>query len=692
MPDEVVRQADQIELVDMTPEALRRRMAHGNVYAPDKVDAALGNYFRVGNLTALRELALLWLADKVDEQLDRYRADHGIGATWETRERVVVALTGGPEGDTLIRRAARIAARTKGADLLAVHVARADGLAGGDPAHLARQRALVESLGGTYHQVVGDDVPEALLEFARGVNATQLVLGASRRGRLAQLFSPGVGVDHGGRVRVHRRPPGHPRGGGPGAGAARATRSALSRGDASPGSRSRPLGLPLLTLLLLAVRRRRSPCRPRSSPFLVTVVAVALVGGLAPALFAARRRLPAAQLLVHAAGPPVHHRRPGEPARPAGLPPRRRPPSAPSSTSPPAAPGRQPGRGRKPPTLSTLAGSVLRGPRPVPALLEQVRETFSSRLRHAAGARGPSPTSDPRSSTATACGGSSTAPAGPPAGRRPRATRKSTSTTRSPSSLRGHPLDAADRRVLEAFAAQAAVALRQERLAARPPTVGPLAEVDRLRTALLNAVSHDLRTPLASAKAAVEQPAQQRRRPSTKQTAANCSPPRTNPSTGSTALVENLLDMSRLQAGALAMSPAARSTSATSSPRALDALGPSARRCRHPDPGRPPDVRADPALLERALANLDRERPPLQPSGPAAARHRERARRPRRDPGHRHRPGSAAPRTGTRSSCRSSGSVTATTPPASASASRSHAAWSRPWAAPCPRAHTRAEA
>ena len=72
--------AEQVELVDMTPEALRRRMAHGNIYRPEKVDAALGNYFRVGNLTALRELALLWLADKVDEQLDRYRAEHGIDA------------------------------------------------------------------------------------------------------------------------------------------------------------------------------------------------------------------------------------------------------------------------------------------------------------------------------------------------------------------------------------------------------------------------------------------------------------------------------------------------------------------------------------------------------------------------------------------------------------------------------------
>ncbi len=196
----------------MTAEALRRRMAHGNVYKPDKVDAALGNYFRVGNLTALRELALLWLADKVDEQLDRYRRDHHIEGTWEARERVVVALTGGPEGDTLIRRAARIADRARGADLLAVHVVRNEGLTGADPVHLARQRTLVESMGGSFHQVVGDDIPQALLSFARGVNATQLVLGASRRGRFAQLFSRGIGVTTVAGVRTDRRPPRHPRG------------------------------------------------------------------------------------------------------------------------------------------------------------------------------------------------------------------------------------------------------------------------------------------------------------------------------------------------------------------------------------------------------------------------------------------------------------------------------------------------
>ncbi|MGZ4199636.1 MAG: universal stress protein, partial [Thermoleophilia bacterium] len=193
IPDEVVRRADQIEIVDVAPEALRRRMAHGNIYPPERVDAALSNYFRTGNLTALRELALLWTAERVDEGLQRYRHEHGIDQPWETRERIVVALTGGPEGDTLIRRAARIAARTAGADLLAVHVVRTDGLTGADPGLLARQRTLIESLGGSWHQVVGDDIAAALLDYARAENATQIVLGASRRGRI-QTFLAGEGI------------------------------------------------------------------------------------------------------------------------------------------------------------------------------------------------------------------------------------------------------------------------------------------------------------------------------------------------------------------------------------------------------------------------------------------------------------------------------------------------------------------
>ncbi|WP_249161396.1 hypothetical protein [Actinospica acidithermotolerans] len=177
IPDAVVRRADQIELVDMTAEALRRRMVHGNIYPPDRIDAALTHYFRPGNLTALRELALLWMADRTEEGLRAYRAAHDIVAPWETRERVVVGLAGRVEEEPLVRRAARIAERMPGAELLAVHVRAQDGLSEADQEALGKLFALVESLGGSVHRVTGDDTAEALVQFARAHQATQLVLG-----------------------------------------------------------------------------------------------------------------------------------------------------------------------------------------------------------------------------------------------------------------------------------------------------------------------------------------------------------------------------------------------------------------------------------------------------------------------------------------------------------------------------------
>ena len=189
LPDDVARRADQIELVDMTPEALRRRMVHGNVYPPNRIEAALTHYFRPGNLTALRELALLWVADRVEEGMQRYRAEHGIAAPWETRERIVVGIAGEKGDEAVIRRAARIAARTPGSDLLALHVDRDDGLAAGLDGVLGTQRALVAAVGGSFQEIPGDDVPETLLRFARAENASQIVLGASLRGRVLSLLS-----------------------------------------------------------------------------------------------------------------------------------------------------------------------------------------------------------------------------------------------------------------------------------------------------------------------------------------------------------------------------------------------------------------------------------------------------------------------------------------------------------------------
>jgi two-component system sensor histidine kinase KdpD len=186
VPDPVVLAADEIELVDVTPEALRDRMARGQVYPREHAEAALSGAFRVGPLAALRELALLWLAASLTQNRQRYRPDGHVDDGRPTRERIMVALTGGPEGQALIRRAARIAARS-GGDLLAVHVTRPGGPAGAAAIALAAQRQLTESIGGTYQQLADLDIPGALLTFARAENATQLVLGRRHRSRLAAL-------------------------------------------------------------------------------------------------------------------------------------------------------------------------------------------------------------------------------------------------------------------------------------------------------------------------------------------------------------------------------------------------------------------------------------------------------------------------------------------------------------------------
>ncbi|UQU64619.1 DUF4118 domain-containing protein [Couchioplanes caeruleus] len=581
VPDAVVRAAEQVELVDMTPEALRRRMAHGNIYRPEKIDAALGNYFRTGNLTALRELALLWLADKVEEQLDRYRADHKIDATWETRERVVVALTGGPEGDTLIRRAARIAARTKGADLMAVHVTRNDGLAGADPAALARQRVLVESLGGSYHQVVGADVPRALLDFARAVNATQIVLGASSRGRLAQIFSAGVGVtttalsgsidvhlvthERAGQGRRARRPP-----------------AALSRRRRIIGLLTVLAGFPALTTMLKI--GDGLTLTNDILVFLAAVVGVALIGGLWPALLAA---VASSLLLNWYFTPPVGRFTIAESENLLALAIFVVVALAVSWVVDTAArKTRQAAEaGADAQTLATVAGGVLRGERPLMALLERLRETFNL------------------DSVTLLDNDVVVAEVGQPACTQAAdADAEIKVDDELTMLLKGRPLAASDRRIVEAFAAQATLALRQERLTAEAATAKPLAEADRMRTALLAAVSHDLRTPLASAKASV---ASLRSpdihfddddRAALLETADESLDRLTR-------LVTNLLDMSRLQAGALGVATTDIGADEIL-PHALDDLGPAGRNIRLHITDNLPDIRADPGLLERVIVNL----------------------------------------------------------------------------------------
>src|ERR1700730_5079439 len=546
VPDAVVRAADQVELVDMTAEALRRRMAHGNIYPPEKIDAALTNYFRAGNLTALRELALLWLADKVDEGLQRYRAEHDITSTWEARERVVVALTGGPEGDTLIRRAARIAARSSGGDLLAVHVTKSDGLTGANPANRDRQRQLVESLGGTYHQVVGDEIADALLTFAKAENATQLVLGASRRGwLLALLTGPGIGartIRASGPIDVHIVTRPHV---GTRWGILPRYRGGITRGRQLVGW---ILAVVLAPLLTLALSLNRSGINLTSDvpAFLVGGIVVALVGGFRPAVAEA---IAGSLLLNYYFPPPIHQFTIAEANNwlalgvfiAVGL-------AVSWVVDTTARRTKQAARANaESELLVTMAGSILRGQGALDALLERTREAFGMRSaclleRKDSGA---SVARSPAASWALlACAGE--APVS-----RPDAAEVDIPVPDTLSLvLTGRPLPAGDRRVLGAFAAYAAVALEQQRLAAEAEAARPIAAADRMRTALLAAVSHDLRTPLASAKAAVTS----LRSPDVHWNAAD------HDELLATAdesldrlshLVDNLLDMSRLQAGAL---------------------------------------------------------------------------------------------------------------------------------------------
>jgi two-component system sensor histidine kinase KdpD len=154
-------------------------MLHGNIYPSDKVPSALNGFFRAENLVALRELSLRFVADETEEELLEYLRSRGAaGELWETTERIMVAITGAPGNASVIRRAARIAARVK-APLVAIHVVSSDADAARQ-ASTAELKELVEAVGGTWQTVEGDDVAETIFAAAVEQQITQIVLGTSR--------------------------------------------------------------------------------------------------------------------------------------------------------------------------------------------------------------------------------------------------------------------------------------------------------------------------------------------------------------------------------------------------------------------------------------------------------------------------------------------------------------------------------
>jgi two-component system sensor histidine kinase KdpD len=585
IPDEVVRRADELQLVDLTPVALRNRLARGDVYPPERIDTALANYFRPGNLSALRELALAWLADRVDEGLAEYRRRHGIEQPWETRERVLVALTGSSDGERLVRRAARIAQRSKG-ELVAVHVVPQDGLAAPSAALLAMQRALVAELGGTYHEVAGADVGEALLDAARSLNATQLVMGATRRSRWQRLTRGSVIGrvirESGAAIDIHvishpearsetafvvprtRRPPALPH-----------HRQAL-------GLLLAAAGLPLLTFVLAQLRDQLE-LPSVMLLFLLFIVAVAAVGGLWPGLAAAAGGF----LLVNYFFVQPHHTLTIGDAEDVlalfvflavgtivssfvALAARR------------AAVG---ARARaEAETLARLAGTST-----VAALLESL-----CRVLGLEGAAVLHRLDDGWRVEATS---GEHVPENPAAA----------STTLELDdahvlTLSGGPVRSEDQRVLDAFVKELAASMHLGELEAEARAAGGLSAANELRSALLAAVSHDLRTPLSAIKASVTSLLQQDVdwTPEARREFLDTIDEETD---RLNALVGNLLDMSRLQVGALEITAVPVGLDEVI-PAALHSLGAPDGSVRLDVPETLPRVLADRGLLERALANV----------------------------------------------------------------------------------------
>ncbi|MEO6532014.1 MAG: DUF4118 domain-containing protein [Pseudolysinimonas sp.] len=581
IPDSVLRNADQVELIDLTPQSLRDRLSQGVVYPASRVDAALSNYFRLGNLTALRELALLWLADEVDTALRAYREEHGIKASWEARERIVVALTGGPEGDTLLRRGARIAQRSGGGQLFAVHVTSPDGLAGPDTDTLGVQRKLVETLGGSFHQLVAEQVPSALVDFARSVSATQLVIGVSRRSRL-QTFFGGAGTSSNvirlsGDIDVHMVSHSE-------AGKLRlpSIGGALSMRRRIVGLVVAVAALPLLTLLLSLFRSSQS-LPSDVLLFQLLIVVVALVGGIWPALLSA---VIAGFLLDFFFVPPLYLIRITDPLHALALAifvvvaalvslvvdqaARRARLAARASA--------------EAEVLVAVAGGVLQGADALQALVSRLRESFGmSSVVLKQGDETVAESLDPMASHPD--NEHTVLPLG----------------ENARIELTGHELDPSDRRILGAFVSQLESALVQRRLTTEAEGAKPLAEADRLRSALLAAVSHDLRRPLASATTAVSS----LRSADLKLSAADRAELLATADeslSALSALVTDLLDVTRLQAGAMgvALRPVALDDVVGG---ALDELGLAPGQVTL-DLTAVPMVDADPPLLQRAVVNL----------------------------------------------------------------------------------------
>src|SRR5664280_806779 len=564
VPDEVVRAAEQIDLVDMSPEALRRRMAHGNIYHAEKIDAALANY----------------------------RLDHGITSNWPTRERVVVALSGGPEGETLLRRGARIASRLAGGQLLGVYVARTDGLVTTPLSQLAELRRLTEEIGGEFHTVTGDDRAEAILAFARGVNASQILVGAARLRPWQRGFAASMAeriIAGSGDIDVHVVTHSLAR-----TGFRRRSRRGLSRRRVIAGLVA-AVAFPVALTAIVRAGPYTSDLPLDIPLYLLITIAVAVIGGVIPAVVAAVfsslllnwffiqpvGTLTVADpkntlalvifVLVGVTVALVVHR------------------NAQRTEEAQAAQ-------RESAALAELSHTLLSSTDQLPVLLRRAVDMFgvqaAALLHHPA-----------EGSPEVIAEEGVLDPSAP--------VDHETVDEEYELVLQPPGLRADQRRLLAAYAAHAGAILQRRELRRSAVSAVQLTRDNQARTALLSAVSHDLRTPLAAIKAAIGSLRSTEVVWSTEdreelEQAIDDSADRLD------ALIGNLLDMSRLQTGNLVAHPcpvdlgeAIPATLATVSDafRTQWTIDPDARQAG-----------ADAGLLDRVLANIVENALRYQPS------------------------------------------------------------------------------
>ena len=596
VPDTVVRDADQIHLVDQTPEALRRRLAHGNIFSAQELDAELAHAYRPESLAELRALTLSWMSNRVEDRVEQLRRTANEERGWETREVVVVALTGAPSSENVIRRAARLAERQR-AHLVGFHVRSIDAVPpSAASATLEDQRRLVAALGGEYREVAAGDVAGALVEFAQARGATQLVVGAPRRSRWMSLTRGSLISDVLERspIDVHVVSAADPTTGG--AGAPRTPLAALM-----PGRRSAPFSGRRIAwgwfigatvpVALAALLTSLHPSIGLSAQLLAMVLGVtltAMIGGAPPAMLAAVEAFLLSNWFFI---PPVHQLSISSSEDAVSLlvflvvaialgtyv-------SVSATRSAESLLARSDAS-----TLAAMAGAVASFEDPLPEILDRLR------VVHAA-----------ESATLLVDDGSgwstvASSGAHPPTSATD-ADRVLNAGPRCRLLLSGGPFRVVDRSTSVAFLDQLAVAVEQRLLRAGRARAETMEAANELRAALLAAVSHDLRTPLASVKAAVSslrQPGLDWPEDVEEELLATIEQgaDRLN------ALISNLLDMSRIQAGAVDLHIDEVSLDEVVH-RAAMALGPRPVPVDIELDDRLPSVIADAALLGHVVGNI----------------------------------------------------------------------------------------